>query len=284
MPESMQDRPTRSHEYVFLLSKRERYFYDGEAVREEAIAGWNGSSFTSAYDIATKPNLGQSARLEKPGRNARTVWRIPAEGFAGAHFATFPSALATRCILAGTSAHGVCRACGAPWRREVDIQYHNPGNRTTNGPRSLENRYQTAGFPLRLEKQIATTGWAPNCRCFYGPGFADPVPALVLDPFCGSGTTLLAARALGRHGVGLDLSWPYLSTIARARLELTALAAWEGRNGSVPTTIYADLPLFAELHERGETDDRPRGAHAPEAVVLDGSESSESITSQRSVP
>src|SRR4030095_12001094 len=53
MPESVTDRCTKAHEYIFLLSKSERYFYDGEAVAEHAIGGFNGSSFTSDYDIAT---------------------------------------------------------------------------------------------------------------------------------------------------------------------------------------------------------------------------------------
>lgn len=72
MPESVTDRPTRSHEHVFLLAKSERYFYDRDAIRE------NG------------------------GRNARDVWTITPESFADAHFATMPPELARRCILAGS--------------------------------------------------------------------------------------------------------------------------------------------------------------------------------------
>lgn len=72
MPESVKDRPTRSHEYIFLFSKSLKYHYDPEPVRE-------GN-----------------------GRNRRTVWSIPTEPFAGAHFATFPSALVEPCILAGS--------------------------------------------------------------------------------------------------------------------------------------------------------------------------------------
>ncbi len=75
MPESVKDRPTRSHEYVFLLSKGLRYHYRADNVRE-------GN-----------------------GRNRRTVWSIPTEPFADAHFATFPPALAEPCILAGAGRH-----------------------------------------------------------------------------------------------------------------------------------------------------------------------------------
>ena len=54
------------------------------------------------------------------GANARSVWSIATQGFKGAHFATFPEELPRRCILAGTSAHGVCGECGAPWRRVIE--------------------------------------------------------------------------------------------------------------------------------------------------------------------
>ena len=55
-------------------------------------------------------------------RNLRNVWKIPTHGYPGAHFATFPPALAKRCILAGTSAAGVCEGCGAPWVRQVEMK------------------------------------------------------------------------------------------------------------------------------------------------------------------
>ena len=75
LPESVKDRPSRVHEYVFLLSKSERYAYEHEAVKEAAV---NGSK-----------------------RNCRSVWTINTEPFNGAHFATFPPELVTRCLLAG---------------------------------------------------------------------------------------------------------------------------------------------------------------------------------------
>jgi site-specific DNA-methyltransferase (cytosine-N4-specific) len=72
MPESVKDRPTRSHEYLFLFAKSLKYHYDAENIRE------------------------------MNGRNRRTVWQIPTEAFPGAHFATFPPQLVEPCILAGT--------------------------------------------------------------------------------------------------------------------------------------------------------------------------------------
>jgi hypothetical protein len=176
-------------------------------------------------------------------RNSRTIWTIPSEPFSGAHFACFPTELARRCILAGTSAHGVCSACGAPWTRMSDVivswrdtAFVSDSQTYQHGSGDRRARVHSGGMSRSLKSDC---GWRPSCRCD-----AAVTPAIVLDPFCGSGTTLLAARMLGRHGIGCDLSWPYLHAIARERLHLTALAAWEGRNGHVPTTIVNDLPLF----------------------------------------
>lgn len=101
MPESVTDRPTRSHEYVFLLSKRARYFYDGAAIREPGTnrAAGNVTHKQTALG-GTKSGLCNISAAET--RNARDVWTIVPEPFDGAHFATMPPALARRCILAGS--------------------------------------------------------------------------------------------------------------------------------------------------------------------------------------
>lgn len=83
MPESVTDRPTKAHEYVFLLAKSERYFFDAEAIKEKAT---------------------HAGRVLEVGdtRNSRTVWTVPSQGYDGAHFATMPRALAERCVMAGS--------------------------------------------------------------------------------------------------------------------------------------------------------------------------------------
>lgn len=107
MPESVVDRPTRAHEYVFLLSKRARYLYDADAIREPDSAKAAGNGFVGrqggARDAARTGGLG-SATPWTPGagRNARDVWTIAPQPFKGSHFATMPPALARRCILAGS--------------------------------------------------------------------------------------------------------------------------------------------------------------------------------------
>ncbi len=106
MPESVRDRPTKAHEYVFLLSKAERYFYDIEATKEAA---------TNTAPGNTKPNKGVAedpvrhrtrAALHTYGpvekRNLRTVWTMTPDCYPEAHFAVFPEALAERCIMAGS--------------------------------------------------------------------------------------------------------------------------------------------------------------------------------------
>jgi site-specific DNA-methyltransferase (cytosine-N4-specific) len=131
MPESVTDRPTTSHEYVFLLTKAARYFFDRDAVREPAVSD-NAHDLTGPGYAAPgqSPQNGNRQRKVprgwdtgpgdhkdrrgryvpsdayeppemRPGRNLRSVWSIPTQPFAGAHFATMPQAIVERCIKAG---------------------------------------------------------------------------------------------------------------------------------------------------------------------------------------
>ena len=114
MPESVTDRPTKAHEYAFLLTRSARYFYDADAVREAHARLWdesNGGSWRhgvgDAQRVRERGKAGtHSGPYPKPnpaGRNARTVWTIATQPYPDAHFATFPEALPERCIKAGTS-------------------------------------------------------------------------------------------------------------------------------------------------------------------------------------
>jgi DNA modification methylase len=116
MPESVTDRPTKAHEYVFLLTKSARYFYDADAVREPHAYDWtkHGEAMQRLaargdWAVQDKSNLsrnGTSDPFVNPpnlaGRNLRSVWNIPTEPFPEAHFATFPKALVEPCIKAGS--------------------------------------------------------------------------------------------------------------------------------------------------------------------------------------
>jgi DNA modification methylase len=140
MPESVTDRPSRAHEYVFLITKGERYYYDANAIREPL-----------------SPNTVRKPRLDVDGNpvgaNKRSVWTVTSEPFLGAHFATFPTALVKPMVLAGC-----------------------------------------------------------------------PVGGMVLDPFAGSGTTLLVAKELGRRAIGIELNPDYCSmAVKRLRQDVLPL-------------------------------------------------------------
>jgi DNA modification methylase len=106
MPESVRDRCTKAHEYIFLLSKSPRYYYDAEAIKEEAV-GTGGGAFgkVTKEDEAIKSKA-QVRRYERPdykliGRNKRSVWTVCPKPFREAHFATYPPDLIEPCVLAG---------------------------------------------------------------------------------------------------------------------------------------------------------------------------------------
>ena len=112
MPESVKDRCTKAHEYVFLLSKSQKYYYDAEAVKESAVTtrkpGQKITDTRETYGVGGG-NAGLNGLMaryhdgEMPThRNRRSVWTITTKPFKGAHFATFPTALIEPCILAGS--------------------------------------------------------------------------------------------------------------------------------------------------------------------------------------
>jgi len=215
MPESVTDRPTKAHEYVFLLSKRERYYFDQGAVREDGSSHrefWketrgNGSTAMMNGRASRQAN-GPSGFGATGSRNIRTVWTIATQPYSEAHFATFPEALAKRCILAGTSAHGCCRECGAPWERVVERVSTGKSYAVEKSEAKRKSGLVTAfsGYDDGSScPQFNTVGWKPTCN------HDAPVTAcVVLDPFAGSGTTVKVAQDLGRVGVGVDLKPDYL--------------------------------------------------------------------------
>ncbi len=188
MPESVKDRPTKAHEYVFLLTKSQKYYYDNEAVMENqkvsSVArlerGWNGNgdrdypggpqnhlqNYMGKIDTSKLPKVRgfkDKDQLENPqhhgsdiysdaGRNKRTVWTINTQPFKGAHFAVMPEKLVEPCVLAGS--------------RVGDI---------------------------------------------------------ILDPFAGSGTVGVVAQKWGRAFIGIELNPEYVK-IAEARLIATPVA------------------------------------------------------------
>jgi DNA modification methylase len=164
MPESVTDRPTKAHEYLFLLAKSPRYYYNADAVREphqHPEVSHKSTRSPAGADEAfmgnAPTNLGRAGN-HPAGRNLRSVWTVATQPYPGAHFATFPRKLVEPCVKAGS-----------------------------------------------------------------------PEGGLVLDPFAGSGTTLLVAQSLSRRAIGIDLNPEYLAQAlarnAQSPLGLEALHA-----------------------------------------------------------
>ena len=225
MPESVTDRPTKAHEYVFLLAKSERYFYDVMAIAEPAVhAGevriTSPSGFArQAVGLGIKPTgnavVGSRVHIGST-RNCRSVWEIATQAYGGTHFATYPEELPRRCIKAGTSECGGCRFCGAPWERitHSSVRFESGSGRSGNPPAGkwLGSGQDTSGsYDIRMGPVVEspTIGWSPTCRCRNQHGRT--VPQLVLDPFGGSGTTARVAIQLGRKAMSLDLSYHNLA-------------------------------------------------------------------------
>lgn len=218
MPESVKDRPTKSHEYVFLLSKSPEYYYDSEAVREPASPNkpWAASSNGGAKNAIARGDGGNLTSLGKPAdelRNRRSVWTINTRPYKGAHFAVMPAELAKICILAGSSEKGACAQCGAPYRRAYVKGERDSREGISNGIAPENNaagtrtRDPTKGGGNWLASVPKTfEGWEATCRC----DTTEIVPCLILDPFSGSGTTAAEAARAGRDFVGVELNPDYV--------------------------------------------------------------------------
>lgn len=241
-PESVKDRCTSSHEYLFLLTKSRRYYYDNEAIKkplaEASIRRAKHGTKKGAGSKVAREGINQNrgtaglesgrtkgdsyCNLSTGMRNRRSVWSISTKHYKGAHFAAFPTTLVEPCILAGTSELGGCPICGKGWVREIslggivsaggsdnaklsnaDNYGDDPGNRARSTNKRIEHR-----------KHI-TTDWHPSCSCGVTGTF---VPQIVLDPFMGSGTTGQVALKHGRRFIGVELNPDYLR-LAQERVE-----------------------------------------------------------------
>jgi len=214
-------RPTDSHEMIFQLTKSTSYYGDREAVSipytavslkraawEERRVSDNGFSSQGLGHLPAN-----KVRLTQSGANLRSVWDIGPEPLpsGSGHYAAFPTRLPEICILASTSERGNCAECGMPGARVVETK-----------PMVISRSSRAADSGIRIMSsgtmesaaETRTVGWRPTCR---HPD-ASTVPPVVLDVFCGSGSTLIAAQRLGRRSIGVDLKGEFLA-LARRRLE-----------------------------------------------------------------
>ena len=241
MPESVKDRPTESHEYILMLTKSARYYWDQEAVRESQTGNAHSRGSEAGND-EYQAARGSYKRFKSPvvdlpaGRNIRSVWEFPTQPYPEAHFAVFPEKLPELCIKAATPEVGCCSKCGSPWKRVTQKQT----TRTLPSPKDFKSspvpddprEYSCAG--RAGENVIETLGWQPTCKCqeklvsqaikatvqsdgLFIPEELKPVPSVVLDPFAGAGTTLWVAKKLNRQAVGYEISEEYCR-LARDRV------------------------------------------------------------------
>ncbi len=233
MPESVQDRCTKAHEYIFLMSKNKKYYYDIDAIRVKQIESNDSrprmgqgpntkynqkrSSWNETHNDNRRLTIGNKIRDKEDhpkGKNKRDVWTVPLAPFPEAHFATFPPALIEPCILAGCP-EWVCKKCGKARvrivergefkaQRKQDAQYAK--NALDKNLRTVrDNGWNTEDkFCPGMSYESKMTGWT-DCGC--NAGFTG---GLVLDPFMGSGTTALVAYENNRNYIGCELSPKYV--------------------------------------------------------------------------
>ena len=259
MPESVTDRPTSATEKIFLLTKSARYFYDAEAVKEASVdPEGTAARYALPFNVGKKelngggrPNGAHNTAGMKEWagtRNQRNFWLLSPEPYAEAHFATFPTEIPRRAILAGTSAHGACPTCGAPWERVVErgeLVFGDGHTRVSNRVKIDDSDFDAWSRPNGLGATqipgafhpVTTIGFAPTCTC----GHEDTVPCVVLDPFAGAGTTLMVANRLGRQAIGIELNPAYVRLTEKR--------------------LYADAPLFSEFPNACDTTDTDRPSY-----------------------
>jgi len=215
MPESVTDRPSTAVEYVYLLSKSAKYFWDAESIRQPHADTNRPNGFKGKDGIGPrhdnqgwstgKVSLDKHREYNPSGRNFRNSdpffasWQglwiedeamalvVNPKGYSEAHFATFPEGLVTPLIKAGTSEKGCCPECREPWVRVVEKG--EPVNRKDNPndalPYSAESGHTHGMGKTTLHKEVETRtiGWRPGCS--HGMWYMGSRRALsqVWDPF-----------------------------------------------------------------------------------------------------
>ena len=184
---------------------------DGEVDDGPRYSSQQGRRAHSDEHRSGVPELQREQGQQESSANLRNVWKIATHSFKGVHFATFPPDLVEPCIKAGTSEKGVCVECGAPWVRivekseashEAESATKYDGNSTAGRLAKLRQAARAKGSEYQQGNR--TLGWKPSCDCN-----ADTVPAVVLDPFSGSGTVGLVAQRLHRDAILIEINGEY---------------------------------------------------------------------------
>jgi DNA modification methylase len=257
LPESVTDRVRRAHEQVFHFTRLPRYYSAVDEIREPHYCpsrkdgGIQKHSYGEAYSVP------EGARRWHPkevvynplGKLPGSVWSIPSQPLAVPphlgvdHFAAFPMELPRRLIL-GWSPPGVCAGCGEGRRpvtdkRLVNVWHDKPpqdSRYTGNEHAHLNNRKAAGDVMMRTfgSSHVTITGYICGCSTPWPVDAVQPSPrpAVVLDPFGGTGTTALLAHTLGRTGITCDLSADYCR-----------IAAWRTTDrGEIARAMQVDKP------------------------------------------
>jgi DNA modification methylase len=235
-------RHTRAHETVLMCVKSMGYWADQEVVRISLRPGKLESAPYPDNWHERHPNLkagtgnmapGGRMKSNPAGRNPRSVLAPKPESWSGPHYAAFPTSLIAPLIRA-TCPSRCCPVCGAGWSPVVEREIDNTGYPSGPGGKKARNPKGNSASDKSTLATVArynnnVLGYRPACSC----GREDWRPGIVLDCFCGSGTTLQVAKDLMLSGVGLDLAHTYLDEQAKVRAQVGA-----------PSGALDDLPLF----------------------------------------
>lgn len=229
MPESVTDRCTKSHEYLFLLTKSAKYYFDNEAIKDPlAFSSVGRLAQNTAEQVGSFRANGGTKNIKAVGgesgkRNRRSVWTVTTTPFSDAHFATFPEKLIEPCILAGTSEKGCCATCGAPYVRNIEKELKPTAKASFNSQvdardLSADKNDQGSNRSISGHKpgwfnDTKTLGWLKSCLCL-----TDEIkPCVVLDPFNGAATTGVVSLKNNRSYQGIELNPEYIE-ISNRRL------------------------------------------------------------------
>lgn len=229
MPESVRDRCTKAHEYIFLLSKNVKYYFDNEAIKEDSV------DYEKTKKRYEKPFMAgekhESGGYSKDGakhtkgmkkfdgkRNKRSVWTVNTKPFKGAHFATFPMELIEPCVLAGCPEQ-ICVDCNTPYVRQVESKRLKRNELPKDDSRYRPNTYEGSYKNINGKADAGYTetkdlGLQKQCDCKNN----ETKSGVVLDPFGGSATTGIVAEGNGRDSIMLELNSDYIN-IAKQRIQ-----------------------------------------------------------------
>lgn len=230
MPESVTDRFSKKHEYIFFMAKQPKYYFDLDGIREKIISQSKTKilqPYNSKYNEQKKGNAKSLSQIRQQkrmmglpeghinGKNPGDVsdfWDINTKGISEKHYASYNFKLIEKPIIAGCPEF-VCKKCGKPREKIIEKEsydYSKSKRQITNVPNRSESRHNTAEKPTLKRKIIGLT----DCGC--NVGFEG---GIILDPFCGVGTTLIRTLQLNRRIIGIDGSKEYCE-IARKKISV----------------------------------------------------------------